>query len=603
MTRLIRYHAAALLLCLLVGAVYASHHFFIPRFLDGSREVYEPLTRTAYFDEAVFYGPRANAAYQGPLAVGDTGVAEYRTVPTPFSLVNPALLGVLGRLLGSVRRAFIASDFIFPAAIFLLVYLIFCKLAVSRSVALTGSAIFLFVPKIGVSLPPLSLAHLGEISHTLFPFLLRTDVLPFTQFEEPKITFLFFTLAFYCVYRALNREEPLMIVAAGVTFGLLFYTYLYDWALFLVALSLLAVWFIARKEYSRAKKIAIVIGIGLLVSVPYWIHLAEVRHAVQARDILARVGGEFSHRFRFATVWKSYLRTAVLAGLLFSTLRKKHLLAAAFISSFLFAYVVAVNAQVVIGFNIQPDHWYRTQFFPITAALVILLFLACQRWRHRVSELVRVGAAACFLGFFLVTALMGQYAYSVARAREYALPLARAKSYAWLNEYTPPGSVVGSISFETTNDVELLTHNRVYLPMFNTAVPSKEVWERFLFLAKIYRVPPERLADTIRNGPTAFFLFMEEYGSRGFDSAFGKYERKVPESIAAEEIRVYKEMARHPLTLPPPHQLDYLYVSDRERVIGEDPAGVFPHLKKIYDRGGIIIYEIIPPIAAGAEKL
>ncbi len=580
------------MLCVLVGVVYASHHFFIPRFLDGSREVYEPLTRTAYFDEAVFYGPRANAAYEGPLAVGDTGVAEYRTAPTPFSLVNPALLGVLGRLLGSVRRTFIISDFVFPAVIFLLVYFIFCELAVSRGVALIGSMVFLFVPKIGVSLPPLSFTHLGEISHALFPFLLRMDVLPFTQFEEPKITFVFFAFAFYGIYRALNREEPLTVVAAGVSFGLLFYMYLYDWALFLVALSLLALWFIARKEYSRAKKIAVVIGIGLLVSVPYWIHLVEVRHAVQARDILARAGGEFSHRFRFATVWKSYLRNAVLAGVLFFTLRKKNPLAAAFVSSFLLAYFVVVNAQVVTGFNIQPDHWYRTQFFPITLAVIILGYAAWQRWRNRVSELMRVAAGACFLGFFLVTALMGQYAYSVAHAREYALPLARAKSYAWLNEHTPQGSVVGSISFETTNDVELLTHNRVYLPMFNTAVPSSEVWERFLFLAKIYRVPPERLADTIRNGPTAFFLFMEEYGSRGFDSAFGKYERTVPETIAAEEIHAYEEMARRPLSLPPRYRLDYLYMSDRERALGEDPASVIPHLKKIYDRDGIIMYEL-----------
>lgn len=592
MTRLIRYHVAALVLCALVGAVYASHHFFIPQFLDGSREVYEPLTRAAYFDEAVFYGPRANAAYQGPLVVGDISVAEYRTAPTPFSLVNPAVLGVLGRLLGSVRRAFIVSDFIFPAAIFLLVYFILCEVAMTRSVAAMGSVIFLFVPKIGVSLPPLSPAHLGEISHALFPFLLRTNVLPFTQFEEPKITFVFFALAFYGVYRALNREEPLTVVAAGISFGLLFYTYLYDWALFLVVLLLLAVWFVARAEYSRAKKIAAVIAIGLLVSVPYWIHMAEVRHAPQVRDILARAGGEFSHHFRFATVWKSYVRNAVLAGLLFFTLRKKNPLAAAFVSSLLLAYFVVVNVQVVTGFNIQPDHWYRTQFFPVALAVFALGYAAWRRWRYLLCETVRVAGAACFLGYLLTASLVGQYGYSKEYASAHAVPLARAKSYAWLNEHTAQGSVVGTISFETTSDMELYTHNRVYLPMFNTAVPSHEVWERFLFLARAYRVPPERLADAIRNGPTAFFLFMEEYGSRGFDSAFGAYERKVPETIASEEIRAYEKMFSRPPTLPPPHRLDYLYMSDREGALGSDPATLFPRLKKIYDREGINIYEL-----------
>src|SRR3989344_1326584 len=66
------FHWGALILSVLVGFIYVSHHFFIPNFIDADTGTYYPIMlHSAYSDEVKSYGGRANAAYRGALVVGD----------------------------------------------------------------------------------------------------------------------------------------------------------------------------------------------------------------------------------------------------------------------------------------------------------------------------------------------------------------------------------------------------------------------------------------------------------------------------------------------------------------------------------------------------
>src|SRR3989338_6851091 len=117
---------AGILLGLVVGAVYVSHHFFTPLFLENPDSGYYPITKGSYYDEATFYALRANASYHGEWRAGDISLSEYIGSPAILPVVNPLILGALGKIFGGMRNAFIVSDFLFPALIFFFLYFCVC---------------------------------------------------------------------------------------------------------------------------------------------------------------------------------------------------------------------------------------------------------------------------------------------------------------------------------------------------------------------------------------------------------------------------------------------------------------------------------------------
>lgn len=588
MMKIIYTHWVAIILSVVVGAIYASHHFFIPKFLAVSEEVYYPITIKTYYDEAIFYAPRANAAFLGQWMVGDFGLGEHPNSPSLLPILNPIVLGKLGLAAGSMRAGFIVSDFLFPALIFLIIYFLVWEITSRRIPALLFSSLFIFAPKFGLYVPPVSFLNLRELIKSALPFLKTEEVLHFSQFEEPKITFLFMSLCFYFIYRALKRNERFTVYIAGISFGLLFYTYLYDWVSSLVALAITGAIFLFQKDYRRAKQAALIIGIGAAVSGFYWYNLWQILHLPNYQDIIARAGGEFSHHIRFLTVWKSYIRALVLiAGLWFLWLKKEKN-AAIFLSAFLLAYFMVVNAQVITGFNPHPDHWYRVQFFPIALTIFLLGLRFFDRYL-KVSSLY----AFLFLLYFYAAVFYSQVMYSIQYADAYGIDKDKLASYEWLNQHVPLGSVVGSISPSVNWDIQLHTHDKSFLPFgFSTLASDKELWERFMNMSKIFGVSPQNFISVFMQNSMGFYLFNEEYGSHNFDSSFRGYKRKVPDYIVEEKINSYQEYLKSS-SLGIPYHLDYLYVS-RENPAEQDPVKIISNLIKVYENKSIKIYQWPP---------
>ena len=77
-------------------------------------------------DEAFAYAPFVNYILEGKLFLRDAYVVEYANYPTPFlgETVPSLIFAALAKLTGSVEKAFIAADFIFPPIIFLLFYIL-----------------------------------------------------------------------------------------------------------------------------------------------------------------------------------------------------------------------------------------------------------------------------------------------------------------------------------------------------------------------------------------------------------------------------------------------------------------------------------------------
>ena len=577
-----------------VGAIYGSHHFLIPRLISSESGKYYPITASTYSDETISYAPRANAAYLGDFIVGDIRLVEYKDGPAWLPILNPLIMGGLGRLAGSLYGAFIMSDILFPALIFGVLYFLVYEITQRKNAALLFSSLFIFFPMFGMFIPPVSALNLRLLAEGLVPFLNNDAPLHFSFFEEPKITFLFFATAFYCIFRALKRDEWSSAIAAGVAFGLLFYTYVYDWAVVTVALGFMFVIFLFQKDYGRVKKIVAIIGIGLTVSLFYWSNFWQVYHVPHYNDIVARISPEISHQFRFATVWKSYLRDSMLVGALWFLWWGKNRMLVIYLAGFLLSYFVVVNMQVVVGFNPQPDHWYRTQFLPVALGVFLLFFWVFERYKHLLSKKIIIGTFSLFLFFFFFGQAYSEYAYSRSYAPKYVIPNEVVERHAWLNKNTQKWSVIGTLSPDVARDISLHTHNKLFLPIgTDVAASEQEVWERLMLLSGMFGITAERFSALITNEEMLFYLFSHRFFSdTSFDNAFrGESCCMLPKELYGRKILEYVLLGQEFPDHDVPYRLDYLWVGNAEKQIISD-FSIVEGFKKVYDDGAVRIYKL-----------
>ncbi|MDP3661347.1 MAG: glycosyltransferase family 2 protein [bacterium] len=584
-------HWAAIFAGIAVGVVYVSHHFLIPGFLRAPDVAYYPITKQAHHDEATLYALRANAAYRGQWLSGDISLAEYAGSPAILSIVNPVIMGGLGRILGSLQSAFIVSDFLFPALIFFVLYFLFWELTNGRKIpSLLFASVFIFSPKIGLYIPPVSLLNVRELLFNFLPFLSEHSKLYFSEIEEPKVTFLFLIVCMYLIVRALQRRETATTVGAGISFGLLFYTYFYDFVSVGVALAILAFMCLWQRDFSSVKKLVLIGGVGTVTSLGYWLNFFLLHRLPQYQDIWSEVGLEIGRRFRFLSVWKSYVRNTVLVFCVAALPLFRRRPAVLFFVAMLLGYFVTVNIQVFTGFNVQPDHWYRTLFLPVFLVMSLSLVFLYDRYVPLSYKRMSRSAATLFLIFFFASYFVSEYRTSRIYAEDFTIPVSELQSYQWLNAHTPPGSVVGALAYDTNYALLLHTHNKVFLPVgLATVSPHIERWQRLFELSKLYALSPENFKRYASGG--AYYLFGGKYLDHGFDRSFyhNALNYTFPDSFIQEKTVAYAQYSFDKTAL---YRLDYLYVGPREEALG----GLFlqppSSYKKVYDSGGIRIYQL-----------
>src|SRR3989344_725939 len=580
-----------LVLALGVSLIYGSHHFLMPVFLDDPGSAYLPLTVSSYSDVAMFYGPRANAVYWGEFRVGDMYLAEYRGGPALLPMLNPLILGWLGRIFGGTKNGFIAADFLFPPLIFIALYFLAQEITGERVFSTLFASVFIFSPKLFLYIPPLSLSAIKEFLVNFIPILAPPEALYFERFEYPKLTFLFYALAFYFTLCALKRREKTSIYLAGINFGILFYTYLYDWVYFFTGLGIMFACFMVMRDYDEMKITAKIEGIGLVISVFYWINFFQLNSLLQYHDIFLRIGAEISHRFRWASAWKSYLRNLMLIAFLWALFRRAGKITAVYLAALLLAYFAVVNVQVILGFNPHPDHWYRVEFLPIGLAVMYIAF-----WFYgKILRFVSMRwAVLCVAGFILLLfgqELYLQYNFSKASAKDFSLPKAEFAGYEWLNENTPKDSVVGVLSPKTNIELSLYTHNKIFLPGGgNSLAPTEEIWDRLMIMAKVFGVPPEELKSVVLEGN--LYFFHDFYRDKSFDTYFRARSGQISEEEYKVKLDAYSGRFKDFQLSETPYQLDYLYFDPKTAgTWGRDPEKLINGLQKVYN-DHIRIYKV-----------
>lgn len=539
-------HIIAIVFSIAVGMIYGMPHIILFSAAQEQGLRYHPVVVNE--DEALFTGPKAHAAEMGEIIVGDFNVAEYkdtRLYVLPF--LSPLIMGNLARLTGSIERAFIAGDFLFPPIIFLLFYtflLILLNLETGfpsilgnpvsklrRLLSLFGATLFIFIPQLLLAFPPLT----RYLQATILTLAAKGSSLYFSRVEDPQLTLPLYlaTLIFFLLIFK-GRKEKRIIAAAGIAYGLLFYSYFYFWTYTTVgmALGITLTW---RRMRAVSLRLIAATALGLLISIPHWINAYGILRLPQYPDLFARHGPEIGRTLALQSLPVfAYFLHAALAGALWFLFRKTQRGIVLFFISFLMPIYAVYNMQIATGFNVQPDHWFKPALPIVNAALLTALFAAGKRYADRITvrmlaipwiftaafllfKIMRTEAtlvrqvslallvistliflwigmarryawlrekrvfsvlAALAIALLFVKAIAVQQTF-VARNAPKTIPPEEFASYQWLTRHTPAYSVIATPSFTTNARLQLYTQNRLFLPNgYNTLAGNQELWLR-----------------------------------------------------------------------------------------------------------------------------
>jgi len=592
MREIIKPHLLVLVFALLVSVVYGSHHFFISQFFAEDGVDYYPIafsgTSNDDFDEATVYGPRANAVFQKKsfIPIGDINLVEYgNDTSTLFPMLPPLIMGGVALLAGSVSNAVIVSDFLFPPLIFIALYFLFFELTQRKKFSLIAAVIFIFAPKIALYIPPVSLYVLGEFIDDLFIPTSITDRLYFSRFEPPQLTYLFYLSALYFSLRTFTRKEKYVPILAGVSVGVLFYTYLHDWTYLVVALPTMFLLFLFQKDIRQAKRAVSILCVGFLVSVPYWFNFFELHNLSHYEDIVTRMGKAATHSFNFE-IWKTYLRSGVLALLLWLCWRHRSASRAAYLVGLILPIFVLMNIQVLVGFTVADKHWYDVQYITIFMSFMMLaVWLYEKLLKNTIPDHYTAKVGWIVVIFVFVTQIYSQYDFSKVHAKKYIMEDSYAEGYNWLNNNTSSNSVVGTLSPETNSELLLYTHNKVYIPNgVNTLASNEELWDRLMILSHISGV-------TLKT----FDGFLSEFDYYVVPYLFHHHtpllkNDSLSPAVYTEKIQEYnRRLAEQKERIS--YILDYLYVGPREeQVIGNLSSN---EMALVYENKNTRVYEFL----------
>jgi hypothetical protein len=395
----LRIHAAALALAVAAGLILGSPHL--------RRDAPSPYLQGDEWKEAA----NIEAVRAGHWGFSEMYIVEHRDAPWPYPRSPYWFCGLLARALGGTDRLFVAADFVLPPAIFLLLYALLLRLRIRRALALWICVVWvLHHSDLYALLEPISRRGLMPTLHWYrqpidMGSIFSDNSYTLTRFPFPLLSLPLALLMLTALESALRRGHRIATVTAGLLLGAITYARFFDWMILYPALMAAVGLLCVRRAWNPARTIGFVVAIGLLVSAPYWIPALGHAGDSAVAATLEHSGLERTHRLFPLPLRSTYPAgplcvAALLAACPFVGLRTPGRLA--FVAAVL-GFVPCLVFQVVSGWTVSPDHFYRDTIFPFFCGALAYGFGALLfRFGDRVGRIgVGVaGAAACLHAAF-----------------------------------------------------------------------------------------------------------------------------------------------------------------------------------------------------------
>ena len=436
----------------------------------------DPSVSESIYDESHYYatGPRRFMVTGSLDAELDT--YELRHLRSGAPTLHSVLIGGGARLLGSVEAAWALSDAVFPALLWLLIY-VWAGAATDsillRTAAAWGTLVFPMGPRNSLLLGWASLIQPLEITRT----------------SQPELSFPVLLLAAYLAYRALCNSSLKYAVAAGVLAGVEFYGYYYYWVALYSGLGVLALVCAAQRKWCAVRQISVIIAVGALVGIRFF-YLAVSK---DGDDQLARFN------IRGAGVNSvGLLLLCITAWALFALLRRidgstadRFRWTAAALLTLLVGGCIGLNFHLITGLNLQhTSHFSNRLLQPIG---FLLICLATMAWLHRnghsKATWVRVAAGVALAGSLFV-GFYRHYQVSVRTHDAHRLSSPAMQLLIWIREHVPPLEVIGTVDEEISLLLPTVTPQWGFVPVqMRSMASNQEIAFRYWVLSKIIGTP------------------------------------------------------------------------------------------------------------------
>ena len=583
-----------------IGIIYFLPNALVPEYQRAQGydlRDYHPLSLNApTLDELMSYGSRIREVIDGHIRDGDAYIAGYKDRPTMWgNSFLTAAIGLPSRLAGvrDPTPLFVFGDALFPALALLVLYGMMRTVITDRWVA--GAAAFAVIAFPNFSAFRFGLPGAGL--EGIFDLLARMFDPGFSRLPVPSPGMVIFVGFLWALIIVFKRPTRLRTVVAGILLGLSYPTYFYYGVFSWVAVGLLAVATLGLRSWASFRRAVMMMVVGAVVSLPSIIKLISLRTIPNAAELQARVGLEFG-RIPRISVTSLTLVIFLVVLLLILGRRLGRAPEAIVLSTLLVATQAVVNLQLIVGFNVQPDHWGSR----VSVYIYALCILVAIVWVWRVvwkDELILRRAALLGMIFFFGIGIAAQARASWITAAEYVIPRDLQESFRWIDLNTPRDAVIVSPSSQTAAYVPFFTHANIYFaPACYTLASNAEVRSRWLELAAAFGVSEEKFRDALlgdadwtrnpirgRELDPSYMLFCDTY-TRYQNNAYvgGDSRRPVPEEVAVSLLADHRAALARPVPnrLRFDYRADYVFFGPSEKLISNVRPERYENLKSVY---------------------
>lgn len=426
---------------------------FFQRVGDGFRGVYP-----VFNGDALYYQARVREIGDGHPTLNHQYFFEHKDATYPQATGAEYFVYGLSKLFGVSAPALqIVFDFLLPAIIFLLTYLLFKKISSNEYTAV-------FLPIL------LYTVVMGGLFKPLHP--------------QATLPLLLLFLIFWARLIISQEKKWFNSVMAGIFWGLLFLSYFYHWSFLAVVVGIYILILLLSKSFAELKYHGVMIGIAGFIGIPYWLRIFDGLNAPFHAETAVRVGMYFSHlpesypRLAVALVWLVFF--VWFAGRYRNEQEKKTQIAA----TLLIANVLYPNHQLITGIilnNASHWSWMPILIFAFSAhyAIDVLKRENMQAWKNRlmaVAVVILLILPAWRLSTFLWHYYPDQYGKNITEDRQYY-----ADVFSWIEANAKKDDVIFS-DMELMSFIPVYTSANVYNSYYGFVLPGSdaEVIERTL---------------------------------------------------------------------------------------------------------------------------
>lgn len=462
--------------------------------------LYTPLTANspAPFarDEGYAYAPFVNYILKGNVSVGEVYSKEYSNYPTPFKgeTLPSVILAFFTKVFGSVEKAFIVSDIIFPPLIFLLLYKI-TKLFTEKTLLATSIAFVATVSRDFIAVIP--------FPHLIIQLLTFQEGQNFPLFLSrafhPQVTFPIFLLFVLSVFNQLkDPQSKTKVLLTGLFLGALFYSYIFYWTYALFFLGLLFMFMLLQKKLDIAKNIFLSGLIAALIALPYLFNMFNFYNTEIAADFVNKAS---LPGLPFPLTVLRYLAIIVIFWIV---LRKKNSYVNTFVILLLAGILIAPVTKLLLGQDLETFHYLRRALMPLATLSIFIVFFKSFEKYIKLQKVI----ALLLLLLFSVYAINAQITSSKITKKVLTKNQDERLVFHWLKEHAKKEDVVGSLDTDFNLFIPVYTKSFTYFPPTDrTVMPANEGVQRFIILSNLLGVEKENQKENMVNILSYLFIY------------------------------------------------------------------------------------------------